>query len=97
MKRPQIIHGYGNQEEDLNTEQEEIVDSDSTMHSHIGDVHSMQSKGILIVMGHNTEEARGQVPTSQPSRKGKERKTCKCGSRKHSQVFFHGCPLDKPS
>ena len=74
-KRQQIIHSYGNQEEDLSAEHEEIVDSDSTVYSHIGGVHSIQGdgEGILIVMGHTTEEARGQVSTVQPSRKGKER------------------------
>ena len=50
-------------------------------------------KGILIVMGHTTEEAKGQVPTAQPSRKGKERKPCKCGLKKHTRVSFHGCLL----
>ena len=70
-KRQQIIHGYGKQEEDLSAEREEIVDSDSTVYSHIGGVHSMQGDGeaILIVMGNTTEEARGQVPTAHPSRK----------------------------
>ena len=70
-KRQQIIHSYGNQEEDLSTEWEEIVDSDSTVYSHIGGVYSMQGdgEGIMIVMGHTTEEARGQVSTAQPSRK----------------------------
>ena len=98
-KRQQIIHSYGNQEEDLSAEHEEIVDSDSTVYSHIGGVHSIQGdgEGILIVMGHTTEEARGQVSTVQPSRKGKERKPCKCGSRTHSRVSFHGCPLNKLS
>ena len=98
-KRQQIIHSYGNQEEDLRTEREEIVDSDSTVYSHIGGVYSMQGdgEGIMIVMGHTTEEARGQVSTAQPSRKGKERKSCKCGSRTHSRVSFHGCPLNKLS
>ena len=98
-KRQQIIHSYGNQEEDLSTEREEIVDSDSTVYSHIGGVHSMQGdgEGIMIVMGHTTEEAGGGVPTAQPSRKGKERKPCKCGSRTHSRVSFHGCPLNKLS
>ena len=96
-KRQQIIHSYGNQEEDLSAEREEIVDSDSAVYSHIGGVHSIQGdgEGILIVMGHTTEEARGQVSTAQPSRKRKERKPCKCGSRTHSRVSFHGCPLNK--
>ena len=60
-KKQQIIHSYGNQEEDLTAEPEEIVDSDSTVYSHIGGVHSMQGdgKGILILMGHTTKEARG--------------------------------------
>ena len=40
-KRQQIIHSYGNQEENLSTEWEEIVDSDSTVYSHIGGVRSM--------------------------------------------------------
>ena len=35
-KRQQIIHSYGSQEEYLSTEQEEIVNSDSTVYSHIG-------------------------------------------------------------
>ena len=98
-KRQRIIHSYGNQEEDLSAEREEIVDSDSTVYSHIGGVYSMQGdgEGIMIVMGHTTEEARGQVSTAQPSRKGKERKPCKCGSRTHSRVSFHGCPLNKLS
>ena len=98
-KRQQIIHSYGNQEEDLSTEREEIVDSDSTVYSHIGGVRSMQGdgKGILIVMGRTTEEAGGGVPTAQPSRKGKERKPCKCSSRTHSRVSFNGCPLNKLS
>ena len=98
-KRQQIIHSYGNQEENLSTEREEIVDSDSTVYSHIGGVRSMQGdgKGILIVMGRTTEEAGGGVPTAQPSRKGKERKPCKCSSRTHSRVSFHGCPLNKLS
>ena len=73
-KKQQIIHSYGNQEEDLTAEPEEIVDSDSTVYSHIGGVHSMQGdgEGILIVMGHTTEEARGQVSTAQLSRSGRK-------------------------
>ena len=53
-KSQQIIRGYGNQEEDLSTEQEEILDSGM----HIGGVHSMQGdgEGILIVIRHITGE-----------------------------------------
>lgn len=71
-KRQQIIHGYRNQEEDLSAEWEECVDSDSTVYSCIGGVHSVQGdgEGILIVIGHATEEARGQVHTAQLSRMG---------------------------
>ena len=67
-KRQQVIHGYEKQEEDLSIEWEEIDDNNSTVHSHIGGVPSMQgdSEGILIVMG-NTDEARGQVPAAQTS------------------------------
>ena len=98
-KRQQIIHGYENQEEDLSAEWEENVDSDSTVYSHIGGVHSMQGdgEGILIVKGHTTNKTGGREPTAQPSRKGKKRKPCKCGSRTHSRVSFHGCPLNKLS
>ena len=96
-KRQQIIHSYGNQEEELTIEEEGVADSDSAVYSHIGGVHSTEGEedeGFLIVMGHTTPET-GEMSIPQLSRKGKARKPCKCGSTTHSRVSFHGCPLNK--
>ena len=95
-KKQQIIHSYGNQEEET-MEEEEVMDSDSTVYSHIGGVHSTEGEddeGFLIVTGHTTPDT-ANMSTTQLSRKGKARKPCKCDSRTHSQVSFHGCPLNK--
>ena len=84
-----------------------IVDSDSTVYSHISSVHSMQGdrEGILIVMRHTTEDARGQVPTAQPSKKGKgnhvgvaQEHTAKCLSMAAHKtncldIYFVNCLL----
>ena len=99
VKRQQIIHSYGTQEDELDIEQGEMVDSESTIYSRIGGVHSMEgeSEGILLVTGPHTQGTGNKMATSQASGKGKDRKPCKCGSRTHSRVSFHGCPLNKHS
>ena len=95
-KKQQIIHSYDNQEEET-MEEEEVMDSDSAVYSHIGGVHSTEGEddeGFLIVTGLTTPDT-GNMSTTQLSRKGKARKPCKCGSRTHSRVSFHGCPLNE--
>ena len=97
VKRQQIVHSYGSQEDQLGTQEEGMVNSDSSIHSHIGGVRSVDDGGkeILLLTGHHTQESGGEMSTAQPTVKGKERKPCK--SRTHSCVSFHACPLNQKS
>lgn len=76
----------------------DTVDSNETLYTLIGGDHSTDGddQGDLLVTGH-FRTASGSHSVVQPSRKGKERKPCKCGSTSHSRVSFHGCPLNKQS
>ena len=101
-KRQQILHSYGNQEDEPAPDGEEAdpVDSDAALYTLIGGHYSSDhgdDQGDLLVLGHSAHATRGEKPTVQPSRKGKEWKPCKCGSTSHSRVSFHGCPLNKSS
>ena len=97
-KRQQILHSYGNQEEELEpTEEADPLDSDASVYALIGGEHSAESddRGDLLVLGDSLPIASVEQSSTQPSRKEKKRKPCKCGSTSHSRVSFHGCPLNK--
>ena len=97
-KQQQILHSYGNQEGELEqTEEADPVDSDTTVYALIGGEHSADSDGHgdLLVLGDSRPTASVERSSTQPSRKGKERKQCKCDSTSHSRVLFHVCPLNK--
>ena len=99
-KRQQIVHSYDNQEEELEqTEEADPVDSNTTVYALIGGEHSADSDGHgdLLVLGDSLPTGSIEQSSTQPSRKGKEQKPCKCGSTSHSRVSFHGCPLNKKS
>ena len=95
-KRQQILHSYGNQEEELEPadDQADPVESDDALYALVGGESSTEGndEGDLLVLGHTAGVDR---PAMQTSRKGKEKKPCKCGSTSHSRVSFHGCPLYK--
>ena len=101
-KRQQIVHSYGNQEDDLIGEDTDPVDSDETLYSLIGgeSIAGGDGEGHLLVLGQHVHTPAARVSHSapvQPSRKGKERKPCKCGSTSHCCVSFRDCPLNKSS
>ena len=92
------MHSYGNQEEELEpTEEADPLDSDASVYALIGGEHSAESddRGDLLVLGDSLPIASAEQSSTQPSRKEKKQKPCKCGSTSHSRVSFHGCPLNK--
>ena len=101
-KRQQIVHGYGNQEDDLIGEGTEPVDSDETLYSLIGgeSIADGDGEGHLLALGQHVRTPAARVSHSapvQPSSKGKDRKPRRCGSTSHSRVSFRDCPLNKSS
>ena len=101
-KRQQTVHSYGNQEDDLIGEDTDPVDSDETLYSLIGgeSITDGDGEGHLQVLGQHVHTPAARVshsPPRQPSWKGKERESHKCGSKSHSHVSFHDCPLNKGS
>ena len=73
------------------------MDSDASMYALIGGEHSAESdgRGDLLVLGDSLPIASVEQSVTQPSRKRKKWKPCKCGSTSHSHVSFHSCPLIK--
>ena len=101
-KRQQIVHSYGNQEDDLIGEDTDPVDSNETLYSLIGgeSIADSDDEGHLLVLGQHMHPPAAGVSHSvlvQPSRKGMKQKPCKCGSTSQSHVSFHDCPLNKTS
>ena len=99
-KRQQIVHSNGNQEYDLIAKDTDPVDSDEALYSLIGGESIADGDGErhLLVLGQHVHTPATRVSHSapvQPSREGKEQKSCKCGSISHSRVSFHDCPLNK--
>ena len=97
-KQQQILHSYGNQEEELEqTEEADPMDSDTSVYALIGSEHIAESDvhGDLLVSGDGLPIASVDQSSTQPSRKGKKRKPCKCGSTSHCRVSFSGCPLNR--
>ena len=58
-------------------------------------VHTVMTMETHWFWGANLFTASVEQSSTKPSRKGKERKPCKCGFTSHSRVSFYGCPLNK--
>ena len=92
-KGEQIVHSYGNQEDDLIRKDTDPVDSDETLYSVIDGESIADGDGEvdLLVLGQHVHIPAAKVSHSspvQPSRKGKEWKLCKRGSTSHSKCHF---------